>query len=182
MKDENSPEAKQLFHGAQSYEEASLRLNKMASTSPTTLALLFRPVITCGTFSLELYFKCLITLEGNKYSHIHRFSKLYNQLTSESRNSICEMLYKKNQGTAKLIEAIHPHESTDGAFLQESKRPITITTLTEDAFVSYLKDIDNAFIQWRYMTVQKGQGIQIDILHTIMEAVRLVIKAKCPTI
>jgi len=170
MKDENSPEAKQLFHGAQSYKEAFLILNKMSHASPIAGYNLFQPVITCVILSLELYFKCLITLEGNKHLQKHEFSKLYNQLGSKSRTSICEMLYKTNQKTAELIQAIHTHANTAGAFL------------TEDAFVSYLKDHDKDFTDWRYMTLKKGQGIQINILHAIIEAVKLVIKAKCPTI
>lgn len=170
MKDENSPEAKQLFHGAQSYEKAFLILDKMASTSPTTFANLFQPVITCVLLSLELYFKCLITLEGKNYPPKHEFSLLYSKLNSESKKLICEILYKTNKETAKMIQVSHTHENTTGAFL------------TEDAFASYLKDHDKDFIDWRYMTLKKGQGINTRTLHTIIKAVSLVIKAKYPTI
>ncbi len=170
MKDENSPEAKQLFHGAQSYEKAFLILDKMASTSPTTFANLFQPVITCVLLSLELYFKCLITLERNGYPCIHEFSLLYKELVNGTRNSILEMLYKINQDTAKFIQTIYTHENIADAFL------------TEAAFVSYLEEHDKDLINWRYMIGKKGTGINTGIMHTIIEAVKLVIKAKCPTI
>ena len=170
MKDKNNSEAKKLFHSAQSYEQAFLILNKISSASPIALYNLFQPVITCILLSLELYFKCLIILEGNEYPHKHEFSLILNKLPSESKKLICEMLYKTNKETAEMIQGSHTHENTTGAFL------------TEDAFASYLKDHDKDFTDWRYMTLKKGQGINTRTLHTIIEAVSLVIKAKYPTV
>ena len=170
MKDKNNSEAKKLFHSAQSYEQAFLILNKMSSASPIALYNLFQPVITCILLSLELYFKCLIILEGNEYPHKHEFSLILNKLPSESKKLICEMLYKTNKETAEMIQTIHTRENSAGV------------SLTEGAFVSYLEDHDKDFTDWRYMTLNVGQGIQINILHTIIEAVKLVIKAKYPNI
>lgn len=46
------------------------------------------PGIVCSAFSLELYLKCLILLEGNKYTGTHKLDKLFQKLSQDSQTAI----------------------------------------------------------------------------------------------
>jgi hypothetical protein len=77
------PEA--IFQQAESFTESATLLGRTAELGSPQF---FFPSIVCDAFGLELYLKCLILVEGDKYSGTHNLELLFNKLTPESQMAI----------------------------------------------------------------------------------------------
>jgi len=143
---------REIFDIAYAHEEAYKQLLIPKHISYRTATLHMLPAITCAALSLELYFKCLISVEGMVAPKGHKFSKLLMQLTNKSRNLI----------------------------YQEFKNLTKAPSLTEDEFVSSLTEIDDVYTNSRYIFEHDNLSIDMNQIDATIQAVKSAIKSKHP--
>ena len=112
-----SVDPKRVFTTAEVYRASAQVLSKfIANGMPHYMF----PMVTCSAFSLELYLKCLILIEGNESEKSHDLERLFSSLAGESQIAI-RTNYQKCaiHETAKLFAArgMPPHPSTDFDFV-----------------------------------------------------------------
>lgn len=88
------------------------------------------------TFSIELFLKCLIMIESQKKApHKHELDFLYNQLSVQSKQIIKKSFDKKINESLTLKAA-----KNSGVIFNADLNNV-------------LRDIKNAFVEWRYMSI-----------------------------
>jgi hypothetical protein len=93
---------KAIFNSADSfYEGAKIILKSaeksMADPKQQTFRLPILPVITNMAFSLELYVKCLLVIEGKSPKQIHHIYKLYTKLSDKTKNELSKKISQWQQ-------------------------------------------------------------------------------------
>ena len=101
---------KLVFQAAESFRAGSLIL-----ANHGLLPYLF-PMVVCSAFSLELYLKCLILIEGGKSGSLHDLEKLFSKITPESRK-IVRASYEARRPKVNAGLATIPVPKTDFDFV-----------------------------------------------------------------
>lgn len=130
--DEMNYNSKEIYNTANKFLAASNALNQMLHQT-NDVSTYLAPIVTNTSFTIELYLKCIYTIEKNSPApNIHHLDKLYRKLSKESRD---------------IIEAIYnmllPKSETD-MFLKQ-RLPDMKTDLE-----SVLTGMSSAFVKWRY--------------------------------
>lgn len=115
---------------------ADLYENKLRR--PPFQALSAAPFVVNAAFALELYLKALAQKHGVSL-HGHELEKLYKKLSAEAKRE---------------IEKVTPQCAASAALEEEPNLP------------QYLKNLNNAFIEWRYSYETKG-GMSVLVRPTI---------------
>lgn len=106
-----------------------VRLENSEEGMPHTPTLI--PHIVLSAFSLELYFKCVIVIEGGD-ARGHSLLKLFNQIAPTSRTRI-DKLYQSEMEADPTLERIR-----------------TMVSNFEFGLIDCIGKLDDAFVQWRY--------------------------------
>lgn len=77
------------------------------------------PMVICSAFSLELYLKCLIRIEGGESENLHDLEKLFLKLTPESQKTVraCYEAQRPNLDTMFATVKGVPTPKTDFDFV-----------------------------------------------------------------
>ena len=78
---------RQIVNTAASFFLAADRSLEQRSLGPGQFQMLIVPAIVCRVFSIELYFKAIVTLEGGSATG-HKLDELYAQLSPNSQTAI----------------------------------------------------------------------------------------------
>lgn len=95
-----------------------------------------QPYITCVSFSIELYLKCILQIEGAKDVRGHKLAALFKQLSKAARDNV--LFYLR------------------GAYADLS--------LPEHFLNNELVNIDNSFVEWRYVHEKDFAHINLQFL------------------
>ena len=101
---------KLVFQAAESFRAGSLTL-----ANHGLLPYLF-PMVICSAYSLELYLKCLILIEGGKSGSLHDLEKLFSKITPESQE-IVRASYEARRPKVNAGLAAIPVPKTDFDFV-----------------------------------------------------------------
>ena len=91
------------------------------------------PLIVNSAFTVELYLKCLITIENGGYGREHNLYNLFNLLSNDSKKFITAK-YNELTSADPIVMAMKQH----------------FNGVIKFDIVSVLKDIADAFIAYRY--------------------------------
>jgi len=129
-----------------------------ASTRPELIV----PRTVLLAFSLELYLKCIITLEGKEYIGIHHLEKLFSELEGDTQ-TVIKACYNQRNGNAAA------------AALEYKKLGISVS----HDFESALSLSSNAFQKFRY-AFEKPSEMFGWMADDILQCVRATILARNP--
>jgi len=144
------PTPRGLFQQAESFFRSANLLFHNATQIPLHFnpEFLF-PSVVCQAFSLELYLKCMIVIEGSPYPATHDLEKLYELITAENRSEIEKICLPHLPLQQKMSDAFHKQANKPG--------PAPIVT-----FQGMLHASHRAFEAFRYVhektTLSDGQG------------------------
>jgi hypothetical protein len=83
-----SVDPKSVFLSAEVFRHGS---QVLAAGLPNTMA----PMVVCTAFSMELYLKCLITIEGGDHKNEHNLERLFRKTSAGSQDAIRKNYEKK---------------------------------------------------------------------------------------
>lgn len=135
---------RQIYNAAHSYHYAAQLLSRPIATGPGTFHLPILPIITCYTFSLELYLKCLTVIVGESQLKEHKYTRLFKNLDSISRASIISHFNSLQPGSP----------------------------ISEPDFLMHLSTIDNAFVEWRYIYESSSGAINLEFVRNAVNAIQ----------
>jgi hypothetical protein len=133
------PDPQKIFRHAADFEFATLYLadyiiKKLESASPRTPVLVpDASRIVNSSLSLELYLKCLLSLEKGDYTRGHEIVKLFNDLSIDRRTRIKELFAEEFNRIPHLV------------YLRQQakdKKKYEIEQILQQA--------NNTFVEWRY--------------------------------
>lgn len=84
--------ARKIFNSAVSFEGAATLTEHPIPKSPREYWWPIQPTITSFTIALELYLKCLLTIEGKEFRKNHQLSEFFKALDGASQNHIAAQL------------------------------------------------------------------------------------------
>lgn len=126
-----------LFNSAEEYRRSAEYL--ISGTPDGTSQINFnnaRAYVLCLSFSLELYVKCLLEIK-RKRTHGHRITELFRLLDGKTKEGLCR-LYSLRTRTPSL---------------------------TVEEFKEIMKEVDNIFVEWRYVHEKEfAEFINIQLL------------------
>ncbi len=98
--------ARKIFNSAVSFEGAATLTEHPIPTSPRQYWWPIQPTIVNFVLALELYLKCLLTIEGKKFPKNHQLSVFFKALDGRSQKDIAAQLEYKDTSLflAKVIE------------------------------------------------------------------------------
>ncbi|WP_434148264.1 hypothetical protein ACR2R6_13360 [Methylocaldum gracile subsp. desertum] len=115
---------------------------------PDSMMFAVQPFITCAAFSIELYLKCMLLVEGASNVHGHKLQFLFSMLTQKSKDNILFYL----RGAYANLEL-------------------------PCSFMSHgLTSIDNAFVEWRYVHEKDYASINLEFLRKFAWACQMHIR------
>lgn len=95
-----------------------------------------RAYVLCLSFSLELYVKCLLEIRKKK-GHGHRITELFRLLDGKTKEGLCRLYALRTRTPA----------------------------LTVEEFKQIMKEVDNIFVEWRYVHEKEfAEFINIQLL------------------
>ena len=110
-----------LFEAAEVFREASELLR--ANLVPTQMRMA-APWAVNGAFALELYLKCLLTIECGAYPDSHDLSELFRNLPRQTRHTLRKIHDKAADQDATFARARAAGYQTDLASLLEAGRDV----------------------------------------------------------
>jgi len=124
--------AKDIFNSASSFDWASVAVIEK-SDQTNDVGTFMAPFVTLSAFSIELYLKCIYTIEyGKDAPYQHDLDKLFSKLTDESR-VVIRMFYDMFVEKDVVVNAM---------LVQVPEAKIDLD--------SVLKESGKAFEKWRY--------------------------------
>lgn len=99
--------ARKIFNSAVSFEGAATLTEHPIPTAPLQYWWPIQPTIVNFVFALELYLKCLLTIQGKEFKKNHQLSEFFKVLEESSRKEITDRLgYKDEELFLAKIEEI----------------------------------------------------------------------------
>jgi len=154
-----SADPHEIFLQAEYFNEACKVLGPEKSQKPYLII----PIATCGSFSLELYLKCLLSIQSpkNEFPAIHNLHTLYSDVEPQHKK-IIEFFFQAISQTDSMVL----HERV----LRQS--PLSI----EEEIDLILQDNDSAFEGFRYaFGMQNAKMPTVYSTHSIRMSVRALI-------
>ena len=84
--------ARKIFNSAVSFEGAATLTEHRIPVSPGQHWWPIQPTIVNFILALELYLKCLLTIEGKEFAKSHQLSKFFKAIENRSQNDIATQL------------------------------------------------------------------------------------------
>jgi len=107
--------SKEIFNAAKSFYSGAKVILESAQSNmrDQTIKTFHFPILPCITnmvFSLELFIKCLLVVEGKNPRHIHNIYKLYEELSEKTKNSLFIKASERKEGESLLQEIANAFE------------------------------------------------------------------------
>lgn len=87
MKLPHLPKALQIYQAAKQFSIGAGVIHKHTCI-PDTMMFAIQPFVTCATFALELYLKCILAIEGQPEVKGHKVAKLFEKISIGSKNGV----------------------------------------------------------------------------------------------
>jgi hypothetical protein len=107
----NRPTSRGLYMQAESFFQSGNLLFHNATQVGYNPQLLF-PSFVCHAFSLELYLKCLIVMEGNAYPLSHDLEELFRKLTLENQTEVENLCKRHLPLQQKMVDLLHKQSNS----------------------------------------------------------------------
>jgi hypothetical protein len=147
----------EIYMNAESYRLAYITLRITGDKDPNFMTAVATPHMVLSAFATELYFKCLLCLEGSKVMPTHNLKALFRELAPQTRTRV-EQLWKRH-----------------AVGLEEMWRMIEQTTNTPVPrdFVTLLAMSSNAFQKLRYVHEDASGSFFVGDLPPILRTIIL---------
>ena len=137
--------AYKIFIHAQRFGKAALFMGEQLKGGDLDFAL---PCAVMGAFVLELYLKCLVSIEtGKPPPEKHEFSILFDSLSQASKSKIKDFFDQNPPAIRKQFEA--------GIFPGKTPEEVEFLKKMDVSFEGLLKAAENSFQQFRYACEEK---------------------------
>ena len=145
------PKDLQIYRAAKQFSVAAGVIEKHTGIE-NSLMFAVQPFVTCASFSLELYLKCILEIRSQPESKEHSLSALFKLLPSSDQEAL---LFFLRGAYADLSLPI--------GFLENG-----------------LQSMANAFVQWRYLHEKSSASIDLQFLRRMAWACQEHIKSLRP--
>ena len=129
------PKELQIYNAARAYAAGAGVIEKHTRIE-NTMMFAIQPCVTCATFAVELYLKCLLEIQGNQNVKGHNLLKLFQQLSGENKQGILTHFQKRAK-----------NEHLPMGFLEAK-----------------FQEMENAFVEWRYLHETKQAFLNLEAL------------------
>lgn len=141
MKLQPLPKDLQIYQAAKQFSIGAGVIHKHTRI-PDTMMFAIQPFVTCATFSLELYLKCILAIEGQTEVKGHKVAKLFEKISIGSKN-----------GVLFFVRGAYANLELPLTFIEE-----------------HIRAMDNAFVDWRYLHEVKTASLDLQFLSRIVWA------------
>jgi hypothetical protein len=141
------PKELQIYQAAKQFSVAAGVIEQYTRI-PDSMMFAVQPFVTCAVFSVELYLKCILAIEGQPDRRGHKVAVLFDALSQPSKD-----------GLLFYIRGAYKNLGLPMAFLERG-----------------LAEMDNAFVEWRYLHERHSASMNLEFLRRIAWACQMHIK------